>query len=329
MAPAPGVVDRGDHGSGFGGRSRGTGVGSRLLLHVDRHATAERGVVTANSFVNCNDFTSGINLSLFLYRDGVLVDDALTGGTLGAGAIVAETCRPGTYQATAWATIWYPPGNIPGSETINRTSGAIYYNCVPTVVVANPGAQTTLFPDSVSLQMTASGGTGPYTWSATGCPPAVDQLQHRPDQRSAHRPGALFGHGDRDRRQRRQPRPHHVLLAGPAGRLSNLLTAEHRRSGGPSDARPATVSPPHGTLDLAADVPTSGHGSAARTWRQETDGGQRCLRHSSQLANPTGGSSMGSLPSSSPGVGMSMLAAHSASSSSDMGHVVCGASAWR
>jgi len=128
------------------------------------------GVVTANSFVNCNDFTSGINLSLFLYRDGVLVDDALTGGTLGAGAIVAETCRPGTYQATAWATIWYPPGNIPGSETINRTSGAIYYNCVPTVVVANPGAQTTLYPDSVSLQMTASGGTGPYTWSATGLP---------------------------------------------------------------------------------------------------------------------------------------------------------------
>ena len=70
-------------------------------------------------------------------------------------------------------------------------------------------------------------------------------------------------------------------------------------------------------------------GSAARSRRQETDGGQRCLRHSSHVANPAGGSSMGSLPSSSPGVGMSMLAAHSASSSSDMGHVVCGASAWR
>lgn len=73
----------------------------------------------------------------------------------------------------------------------------------------------------------------------------------------------------------------------------------------------------------------SGRGSAARSRRQETDSGQRCLRHSSHVANLAGGSSMGSLPSSSPGVGMSMLAAHSASSSSDIGQVVCGASAWR
>ncbi|GAA0910518.1 Ig domain-containing protein [Virgisporangium aurantiacum] len=128
------------------------------------------GVITANSFVNCSDFTPTVNLSLFLYRDGVLVDHTLTGGTGGAGAIVAETCRPGTYQATASATIWYPPGNIPGAETINRSTGAISYNCLPTVVVANPGAQTTLYPDSASLQMTASGGSGPYTWSATGLP---------------------------------------------------------------------------------------------------------------------------------------------------------------
>jgi hypothetical protein len=73
----------------------------------------------------------------------------------------------------------------------------------------------------------------------------------------------------------------------------------------------------------------SGRGSAARSRRQETDGGQRCLRHWSHVANPAGGSSMGSLPWSSPGVGMSMLAAHSASSSSDIGQVVYGASAWR
>ena len=76
---------------------------------------------------------------------------------------------------------------------------------------------------------------------------------------------------------------------------------------------------------LRSSCPGSSQGSR----RQETDGGQRCLRHSSHVANPAGGSSMGSLPSSSPGVGMSMLAAHSASSSSDMGQVVCGASAWR
>ena len=62
---------------------------------------------------------------------------------------------------------------------------------------------------------------------------------------------------------------------------------------------------------------------------QSSDRGQRCPRHSSHVVNPAGGSSTGSVPSSSPGVGMLMLAAHSASSSSDMGQVVCGASAWR
>lgn len=62
---------------------------------------------------------------------------------------------------------------------------------------------------------------------------------------------------------------------------------------------------------------------------QETVGGQRCSRHSSQVANPAGGASTGSLPSSSPGVGMSMVAAHSRSSSSEMCQVVCGDSARR
>ena len=54
----------------------------------------------------------------------------------------------------------------------------------------------------------------------------------------------------------------------------------------------------------------SDRGSAARSTRQETDGGQRCLRHSSHVANPAGGSSMGSLPSSSPGVGTEAVVDH-------------------
>lgn len=60
---------------------------------------------------------------------------------------------------------------------------------------------------------------------------------------------------------------------------------------------------------------------------QEIDGGQRYLRQSSQVANPAGAPSIGSLPSSSPGVGMLMMAAHSASSTSDMCQGVCGSSA--
>ncbi len=38
------------------------------------------------------------------------------------------------------------------------------------VTVTNPGNQTTTVGTAVSLQMSASGGTAPYTWTATGLP---------------------------------------------------------------------------------------------------------------------------------------------------------------
>jgi hypothetical protein len=38
------------------------------------------------------------------------------------------------------------------------------------VVVANPGNQRTLDGNPERLQMTATGGSAPYTWSATGLP---------------------------------------------------------------------------------------------------------------------------------------------------------------
>jgi len=85
----------------------------------------------------------------------------------------------------------------------------------------------------------------------------------------------------------------------------------------------------HASGHPASGTSAPSHAGAARSRGQDAASGQRCRRHSSHVANPAGGSSIGSVPSSSPGVGMSMLAAHSASSSSDIGHVVCGASAWR
>jgi hypothetical protein len=117
------------------------------------------------------------------------------------------------------------------------------------------------------------------------------------------------------------------------------MTPATRNSPGPRSANFSTPPLPQrhaatGTaminLTRITDImPMSGRGSAARIRRQETDGGQRCLRHSSHVANPAGGSSTGSLPSSSPAVGISMLAAHSASSSSDIGQVAYGAAAVR
>ncbi|MDF8262687.1 glycosyltransferase 87 family protein [Luteipulveratus flavus] len=70
--------------------------------------------------------------------------------------------------------------------------------------------------------------------------------------------------------------------------------------------------------------------SAAATGQSTaTDGGQRWARHSSHDLDPAGGSSIGSLPSSSPGVGTCMRTDHSASSSSEIGQVECGSSACR
>ena len=61
----------------------------------------------------------------------------------------------------------------------------------------------------------------------------------------------------------------------------------------------------------------------------DVKGGQRCTVHSLQVAKPEGGSPIGSLPSSSANVGISILEAQSASSCSDIGQVSCGASAKR
>ncbi len=42
-----------------------------------------------------------------------------------------------------------------------------------TVSVNNPGSQTTAVGTAVNLQLSATGGTPPYTWSATGLPPGL------------------------------------------------------------------------------------------------------------------------------------------------------------
>jgi len=59
----------------------------------------------------------------------------------------------------------------PGANTPNR----LLYTAPAqsSVVVANPGNQVGVAGMSSSLQLTATGGTTPYTWSATGLPPGL------------------------------------------------------------------------------------------------------------------------------------------------------------
>jgi hypothetical protein len=86
---------------------------------------------------NLNDVTSGSN------------------GSCGAKLCTAGTGWDGpTGLGTANGTAAFKAGTTtPGSPTVN-----------------NPGSQSTAVGASVSLQLSASGGTAPYTWSATGLP---------------------------------------------------------------------------------------------------------------------------------------------------------------
>ncbi|WP_415830357.1 S8 family peptidase, partial [Kibdelosporangium persicum] len=57
----------------------------------------------------------------------------------------------------------------PGAGTPNRLL-RVNSTGTPSVSVTNPGPQNTAVGASVNLQLTASGGTAPYAWSATGLP---------------------------------------------------------------------------------------------------------------------------------------------------------------
>jgi hypothetical protein len=150
-----------------------TNVHCNLSIPYPR-PNASGTLVSADAFVTCfGGAASAINLTLDLSRDGVVVDSTLTGGTIGASAFTVASCVPGNYVAMAWATVWYPFGNIPGSDSMQWQSPTVYISCtaqpVP-LVVASPGNQSMFLYDPAALQMTVTGGTAPYAWSATGLP---------------------------------------------------------------------------------------------------------------------------------------------------------------
>jgi subtilisin family serine protease len=60
----------------------------------------------------------------------------------------------------------------PGTGSPNRLLFTLF-GATSGVTVANPGSRTSTVGTATSLQMTASGGTPPYAWSATGLPPGL------------------------------------------------------------------------------------------------------------------------------------------------------------
>jgi hypothetical protein len=144
--------------------SAGTNTFCYMILNGP---SASATAITANASVYCSDYLGVTgNTRVDLYRDGVLVSYGL--GILGAGA--SSGCVPGTYTATASAFVSYPFGNIPASDFFSQQSGFITFTCTVPFTVVNPGNVWSYFRDPTQLQMTATGGTAPYTWSASGLP---------------------------------------------------------------------------------------------------------------------------------------------------------------
>jgi hypothetical protein len=123
--------------------------------------------VSADLLINCSDIGSNAYASVHLYRDGTLVGSDDDFGLGGAWAFTAASCVPGNYVAYWYASV--TDSTVPESYRWQSPSTSI--SCAPPPpAVANPGSRSTYIHDYAYLQMTATGGTAPYNWSASGLP---------------------------------------------------------------------------------------------------------------------------------------------------------------
>lgn len=83
-------------------------------------------------------------------------------------------CQSGFYYGVASGTIYFYSGTPPTDSTVAfgppLNMGCAPAPPTPAFAVTNPGNQSSLEFSGDTLQMTATGGTTPYTWSATGLP---------------------------------------------------------------------------------------------------------------------------------------------------------------
>ncbi|MCP2246072.1 S8 family peptidase [Lentzea aerocolonigenes] len=151
----------------------------RVTETINVMATARTDArASFSSYGTCSDlFAPGQDIVSASYNNNT--GSATMSGTSMASPHVAGAAalyladNPGKTPAEVQAAIIAAatPNKVtsPGTNSPNRllrtnTGG------VPGVGVTNPGAQTTALNGTANLQLTASGGTAPYTWSATGLP---------------------------------------------------------------------------------------------------------------------------------------------------------------
>lgn len=131
------------------------------------------GLVYCDSYVHLGVLT----VELFRGVDRVANTTATYPYVYGIGATAEyATCADGVYFGVVGATL-ARYDLTPPSITSTQVGYPVYISCASPppppstpLAVTNPGNRQSLDAGAERLQMTATGGTAPYTWSATGLP---------------------------------------------------------------------------------------------------------------------------------------------------------------
>ncbi len=142
--------------------------------------------VQVDSALQCTDWMDFVSLYVELWRDLGQAANSGAAAPFIPGLYVSAretTCRYGIYWGVATAFV-RRSGFVPPSAFLHVHSVPLPVGCgsappppppppAGAVTVTNPGNVGMYKYDNAALQMRATGGSGSYTWSATGLPPGL------------------------------------------------------------------------------------------------------------------------------------------------------------
>lgn len=165
----------------FGTDQKTIQVTCTLYIGIPYGGGAHDADILVYGQVTCDDYVHVAVLTVELYRgvDRVANTTATYPYVYGAAATAGvPNCNEGVYYGIGGVTV-ARYDLTPPSATATIVGYPVYISCAAApnpnpqpqpLVVNNPGNRQSLDTATVSLQMTATGGTTPYTWSASGLP---------------------------------------------------------------------------------------------------------------------------------------------------------------